>query len=305
MADMMADMMADKLKPSMLDSADAETLAPSANMAAEAYCATVLSNLEGWRLRTLPTTKEGRRATIEQLDLRVRRLEIMECINPPPPMDTPSWDSLMWRIARVHRRMPQGRAVLQGLAAAPPYITPTMALLRSIVPSIGGEGPQSWAAFVETETDLADDDDLLQAAAQFLCYTAGRRGYKIVGSFDLKQICKLALDLSLDADSTSSFHVGAPRVIAPPLAPGRRVASLACGCCGCSCHHNVRETIPKRSVLKWMNGKYREEREARRTGLKARIARAFGKLAFWRRRSDEDSDSDASSITTWNSSTCA
>ncbi|KAI1164076.1 hypothetical protein F5B18DRAFT_284954 [Nemania serpens] len=300
----MSDIMADKLKPSVLDSTDAETLAPSTNMAAEAYCATVISNLEGWRLRTLPRTKEGRRATIEQLDIRVRRIENMESINPPPPMDTPSWDSLMWRVARVHRRMPQGRAVMQGLAAAPPYITPTIALLRSIMASIEGEGPQSWATFVEKDMDLADDDELLQAAAQFLCYTAGRKCYKIVGSFDLKQTCKLALDLSLDTDMNSGLLVGVGRGMAP-LAPLRRVGSLACGCCGCSCHHNARETMPKPSVLRWMTGKYREEKQARRTGVKARIARAFGKLAFWNRRRDEDSDSDVSSITTRTSSTFA
>ncbi|KAI1113222.1 hypothetical protein F5Y14DRAFT_442058 [Nemania sp. NC0429] len=304
----MADMMADKLKPSVLDTTDAETLAPSTNVEVEAYCATVISNIEGWRFRTLPSTKEGRRATIEQLEIRVRRLENMESINPPPPMDTPSWDSLMWRVARLHRRMPQGRGTLQGLAAAPPYFTPTMALLRSIVPSIGGEGMYSWAEFAEKETNLMDDDDdMLQAAAQFLCYTAGRSAYKIVGSFDLKQVCKLALDLSLDQDANSNtIHVVPPRRIIPsPLAPIRRVGSLACGCCGCSCHHNTRENMPKPSVLKWMNGKYREERETKRNGLKARIARAFGKLAFWNRHRDQDTDSDASSISTWTTSTCA
>lgn len=296
--------MADEMKPSVLDSTDAETLAPPTNMPAEAYCATVISNIEGWRLRGFPRTKEGKRVTIEQLDIRVRRLENLECINPPPPMDTPSWDSLMWRVARVHRRMPQGRAVQEGLAAAPPYITPSMALLRSIMASIGGEGPQSWATFVGNEDDLADDDDMLQAAAQFLCYSAGRKCYKIVGSFDLKQVCKLALDLSLDADGNASVRPGPPRVIPSPLPPVRRVGSLACGCCGCSCHHNTRESMPRPSVLKWMNGKYREEKRARRTGLKARVARAFGKLAFWKRRRDQDTDSDASSVFSWTSSAC-
>ncbi|TGJ81437.1 hypothetical protein E0Z10_g7318 [Xylaria hypoxylon] len=242
--------MTDTLKSSMLDSVDVEPSKPSKNTAAEAYCATVISNLEGWKGLTLPCTRESRRATIEQLDTRVRRLENRLGINPPPPMDTPSWDSLMWRVARLHRNMAVGAGARW--SAAPP-VTPTLSLLRSTVTSIGGIGPQSWALF--TAGDDLQEDDLLEAAAQFLCHLAGKRNLKIVGSFELKQICKLALDLSLGTTGG--------------LGPG---------------------------VLSWMTGKYQKEKQANKTGVKARIAGVFRKLAFWRRRHDGDeTDSDTSS----------
>ncbi|KAI0905913.1 hypothetical protein F4823DRAFT_566261 [Ustulina deusta] len=294
--------MTDALKPDMLDSVDK----PSASMLAQAYCATVVSNLEGWRGGVLPCTRERRGATIDQLDARVRRLESVDAINPPPPMDTPSWDSLMWRVARLHRKMPGGAAVNR-MCGSPPLITPTMTLLRSTLAAIGGVGPQSWAVFAE-EADL-EEDDVLQVAAQFLCHLAGKRGFKIVGSFELKQNCKLALELSLDTDMNSGFYVGpafhVPRqrldVGVVPRAGLLPLQKSCCGCCACSCHNINR--APKPGVLKWMTGKYHEERRARKMGVKARITRVFRKLAFWRRRRVSETDSDVSSITTRTSST--
>ncbi|KAI1124363.1 hypothetical protein F5Y10DRAFT_280260 [Nemania abortiva] len=295
----------DTLKPNMLDSIDADLSKPSANMEAKAYCATVISNLEGWRGELLPCTREGRRVAIEQLDLRLRRLENIDGIHPPPPMDAPSWDSLQWRVARLHRKMPQGPVAMNKFPAAPPHITPSMALLQTTVESIGSLGPQlgpqSWAAFTSKDTDL-EGDDLLQTAAQYLCHLAGRRSYKIAGSFELKQNCKLALDLSLDADANLPFYGGGmirPRMGGVPP----RVGPM--GCCNCACHGPPRivTATPEPRVVSWMTQKYHQERRARRRGLKARIGRVFRKLAFWNRYSGQDTDSDASSITTRSSST--
>ncbi|KAI1752928.1 hypothetical protein F4782DRAFT_106441 [Xylaria castorea] len=301
--------MEDALKPSM-DSIDVELSKTSTNREAQAYCVTVISNLEGWKGWALASTKECRQPTIVQLDTRIRRLECRDGINPPPPLDMPSWDSLVWRVARLHRRMPQGPVSINKLFSMPPHITGTLELLRSIVASIGGVGPQSWAVLIEKEENL-EGDDLLQTAAQFLCYLAGRRGYKIIGSFDLQQICSLALDLSLDADANSGFYTGSPFQAArpmqmmggqPPLVGPKSVQKKGCcGCCGCSCHAAVAKPI-----LKWMvGGKYHKERKASRTGVKARIAGVFRKLAFWKRHRGDDTDSDASSITTRTSSTIA
>ncbi|KAI1426092.1 hypothetical protein F5Y12DRAFT_307823 [Xylaria sp. FL1777] len=302
----MADMLkSDMLKSDILDSIDVEPLKPSTNLKAQAYCATVVSNLEGWRSRPFPCTKESRGVTIDQLDMRVRRLETIDAINPPPPMDTPSWDSLMWRVARLHRKMPMGPTVHR-LCGAPPLLTPTPDLLRSIVTSIGGGmGPHPWAMLAGAE-DL-DNEDLLPAAAQFLCYFAGSRRFKVVGSFELERNCKLALDLSLDADAHQGPFVGP---VPPPdlglmgRAGPRPLAKGCCGCCSCLCHNNSRKVpVAKPRVIDWMTGKYYEEKRARRTGVKARIARVFKKLAFWRRRGDSDTDSDTSSISTRSSST--
>ena len=189
------------------------------------------------------------------------------------------------------------------LCGAPPYITPTLDLLESVTASLGGMGLLSWATFKEKES--LEGDALLQSAAQFLCYIAGQRRFKVVGSFGLKENCKLALDMSLDPNANTSF--GPPISFPPHPVPimGRGVpppvaTKGCCGCCGCSCH---KPTKAKRAVLSWMVGKYDEEKRAKRTGVKARIARAFRKLAFWRRDRDDDTDSDVSSITTRTSST--
>ncbi|KAI0460692.1 hypothetical protein F5B21DRAFT_452883 [Xylaria acuta] len=309
--------MEDTLKPGMLDPIDVELSKTPPSTEAQAYCATVISNLEGWRGWALPSTKERRRATIAQLDTRVRRLENIDGINPPPPMDMPSWDSLVWRVARLHRKMPQGPVAINKLFSTPPHITATTNLLRSTVASIGGVGPQSWAVFIEKEESL-EGDDLLHAAAQFLCYLAGKRGYKIIGSFKLEAICTLALDLSLDADANSGFYAGSPfQVVGPRPRRGvggvppyvvpvqKSVQKMCCGCCACSCHQKVAKEIAMPGVLEWMTKKYHKEKQDSRTGVRARIARAFGRLAFWRRRDGDETDSDASSISTRSSSTFA
>lgn len=82
------------MKSEMLDPIEAEFSKPSESMLAPSYCATVISNLEGWKGIMLLSNKEHKSLKIDKLDMRVRRLENMEGINPPPPMDTPSWDSL-------------------------------------------------------------------------------------------------------------------------------------------------------------------------------------------------------------------
>ncbi|KAI1743757.1 hypothetical protein F4680DRAFT_319235 [Xylaria scruposa] len=293
--------MEDTLKPGM-DSIDVELSKPSPNKEAQAYCATVISNLEGWRCWALPSAKEAA-LTITQLDTRVRRLENVDGINPPPPMDMPSWDSLSWRVARLHRKMPQG-PISRKLFSIPPHIKATPELLRGTVASIGGVGMHSWATFIEKEENL-EGDSLVQAAAQFLCYLAGKRGYKIIGSFGLQQTCTMALDLSLDADANSGSFIQVPRPrsmgVIPPQVP-LPAQKVCCGCCNCYCHSS---SGAKPNVLRWATKKYYEEKRASRTGVKARIAGVFRRLAFWKRRREDDTDSDASSTTTRSSSTFA
>ncbi|KAI2642544.1 hypothetical protein GGS21DRAFT_177230 [Xylaria nigripes] len=310
----------DTPKTSISDPLEEEQPKPRRNMAAQAYCATVVANLEGWRGGTLPGTKEARRITIDQLDTRVRRLENLDGIHPPPPMDMPSWDSLTYRVARLHRNMPpEPIGVMNKLMATPPHIMPSTALLQSTVAAIGGVGPQSWAVFIGEDGNL-EGENLLQAAAQFLCYLAGKRGYRVVGSFELRSNCILALDMSLDADANSGFYVGPafhtdgfrprPRPgpgFVPRMGRVPPTQKACCGCCACSCHRTARNTLPRPNVLRWITEKYHTERRASRMGIKGRIAGAFKKLAFWRCRPDNgrETDSDVSSISTRSSSTFA
>ncbi|KAI1364190.1 hypothetical protein F5Y08DRAFT_307709 [Xylaria arbuscula] len=295
--------MEDTMKPEFQDPIEVECSKLSASMLAPSYCATVISNLEGWKnMMYHPSSKEHRSLKVEKLDLRVRRLENMEGIHPPPPMDRPSWDSLTWRVARLHRKMPVGPP--NRLCGAPPCITPSLDLLESVTASLSGIGVLSWVTF--KGKDSLEGDALIHTAAQFLCYTAGQRRLKVVGSFDLQQNCKLALDLSLDSSANGPFPPvmpfpgpPAPVVHVRPPPPPVPMKSC-CGCCNCSCHKSTKD---RHGVLSWMTRKYHEEKHAKRTGVKARIASAFRKLAFWRRGSDDDTDSDVSSITTRTSST--
>ncbi|KAI1304414.1 hypothetical protein F5Y03DRAFT_179194 [Xylaria venustula] len=291
--------MADTLKPDMLDSVDAELSKPTTPVLAQAYCATVISNLEGWRGLKLSCAKEISEVTISQVDMRIRRLEMTTSINPPPPVDIPSWESLMWRVARLHRMMVG--VTPNRFGQAPPIITPSLDLLRTTMASIGGMGPQSWAVFTEGE-DLENGDRMIPAAAQYLCNLAGKRGFKIIGSFELAASCNLALELSLDRDANPALYVG-PGPPLPrqgmPVPPARSFPKVCCGCCACSCHNKA--SLPPR-VVNVTKGKYKRPNQR---SVRARITYVFRKLAFWRRRSADDSDSDsiASATTTGSSST--
>ncbi|KAI0202723.1 hypothetical protein F4808DRAFT_419687 [Astrocystis sublimbata] len=273
------------LKPGMLDSAiDVEPSKSSVTTESQAYCATVVANLEGFKDWALPSY-ERCRATLAQLDARIRALENASCISPPPPMDVPSWDSLVWRVTRLHLQphlQPAwitDKAYTSRVNAAP--LEPSIELLRSTVAAIGGTGRQSWAVFIGEKDQVLDDDAFLQAAAQFLSNLAGKQRYKITGSFELRDNCSIALNLSLQADVNPAFFYRGARPT---------VGSISCNC---HCQGPARMSMP-RPARKIVNVRPKKHR---RTGVKARIARVFGKLAFWRRRHGNDSDSDASSMT--------
>ncbi|KAI8626955.1 hypothetical protein F5Y19DRAFT_478166 [Xylariaceae sp. FL1651] len=300
--------MADTPNASLLDPIEVGLQQPPANREAEAYCATVIANLEGWKDIALPQSMEGLQPTTEQLDMRTRRLEILQKINPPPPMDMPSWDSLSWRVARLSSKMAG-----QGLnfpKPNPPHFTPSLGLLRSCVGSIWGMGPKSLYTFLEDEGEL-DEEDILCCTAQWLCHLAGQRFYKIVGSFDLRANCLFALDMSLEMDGRVGMlgPQGHQMVMRQPGDGLRRGAmgmptawaakKACCGCCVCSCHS---DSIGKTPVIPEVVKVRPMKKRSGRYGMKARVARVFRKLIFWRRHKSDTSDSDSSSITT--SSTC-
>ncbi|KAI1823582.1 hypothetical protein F4861DRAFT_509936 [Xylaria intraflava] len=263
---------------SVSSSMNEEPPRPDWDMAAQVYCATVIANLEGWRGETLPSTKEGRRLTIDQLEARIRHLESIDGIDPPPPMDVQSWDSLIYRAARLHRHMPQGPLIsIYKQMTRPLPIAPTVGLLRRAVTVLGGVGPQSWTAFIGGDEDI-DDDDLLQAAAQFLCYLVGKQSCKLVGSFKLELNCALALDMSLDAETNTglygerSSYSGSNDGVRPRSRLGPEVASQASLV---PCHNSEGVTSPKPEASRWMRVEQDRERPAGCCGLRAWI---FGAL---------------------------
>ncbi|KAI1816790.1 hypothetical protein GGS20DRAFT_583137 [Poronia punctata] len=258
------------------------------NEAAEMYCMTAIANIEGRHLVPFPYARSNQ-TTIEQLDSRIRTLEILESIDPPPPTDLPSWDSLIWRVARIHRK-----TILQLPKTAPPHIIPSEALLKATLNSVPGGflrlPPQSWGQLVENSGDSdLKGDDLLRLASQFLCHSAGWLGYKAAGSFDLAYTCGLALDLSLHADAIPRNARATPILLSAvpwPAPPGLRALPagpprLASGSrCSCSCHTS---TI----------GLHDKPKRASNSVFRACVVRICEKLGF-RRRSELDYEESAS-----------
>ncbi|KAI1267197.1 hypothetical protein F5Y18DRAFT_331609 [Xylariaceae sp. FL1019] len=265
--------------------------------AAEAYCATVVANIEGWRH---PTTNRERDEALrmpvntKSLDNRIRALEAQDGIDSPPPCETVSWDGLSWRAARLHRRI----GALEKIRNIPPHIACSLDLLVNTLGALGGAVPP--AEMDATQT--------LRFAAQSLSYVAGQRGYKIIGSFELEFNCLLALDLALVND---------PLAVGPSLAPPVRGGYVqrqkpinvkdtkaCCGCCDCYCHDTVIRSRPTRRARSRSRSGSPRWIPPRRRRVPLREEKSGGfwsKLAFWRRdknnRNGYDSDDSRSVVT--------
>ncbi|KAI0166510.1 hypothetical protein GGR57DRAFT_28015 [Xylariaceae sp. FL1272] len=274
--------------------------------AAEAYCATVIANLEGWMHLTNRERNEALQMpiNIQSLDSRIRALEALGGINSPPPCETVSWDGLSWRAARLHKRMP----ALEKTMDIPPHIACSLDLLVNTLAGLGGAVPPA-------EKAEMDATQTLRFAAQSLSHLAGRRGFKIVGSFELEFNCLLALDLSLGNDPLAP---GGP-YLAPPArggyvprnnSPGRRQAAPilvkqtkpCCGCCDCYCHDaDIRPSPPRRARSRSRSPRWISPRRRRAPPRREKSGGFWSKLAFWRRGKDkygyDDSDSFRSAVT--------
>ncbi|KAI1327867.1 hypothetical protein F5Y16DRAFT_181811 [Xylariaceae sp. FL0255] len=333
----MADALPQKVDPATIysETADLWKAKTSHSGSAEAYCATVISNLEGWKCVQFGRTKESLQVTIENLTSRIRRLENQEHIDPPPPMDVPSWDGLSWRVARLHRRMPN----FHQERYMPALMNPSLHLLTSTLAQISGTGLQSWSAFIERQKqqqqqqqqptqddidkekkDAQEQEELLRAAAQWLCYLAGKRGRKLCSSFGLDVNCTLALDMALDSEG--SYR---PAGLARPMMAGaaRQLSAVhhhhyyngsgympgmagkdGYGSSDGFCHADGGRRLTK------VNSRSRSNSRGswavvKKRGARSGIARFFSRLAFWRRQKryyDSDTD-DSRSITSGSAST--
>ncbi|KAI1134187.1 hypothetical protein F5Y05DRAFT_242853 [Hypoxylon sp. FL0543] len=251
---------------------------------AQVYCACIISNLEGRRIRpSQPARLENELGfTLEALDQRTRWLESRQRITSPPPLLETSWDSLMWRVCRLSRMQPG--AVLT--KSVPLHNAASLSLLKSAIATIGFESCLPWS----DKENLAEKD-LLALAAQWLWRYAGQRGYELKDpSFELGAICSLALDLSLEAE-TLPGGLRMPGARRPPVQPFVQPLSIVqnrktcCGCCSCNCHRS-RSRSRDSSVI-----------SGRRRG-KWQVFGWVKRLAFWRKRSvADDSSSIASTLT--------
>ncbi|CAJ2509869.1 Uu.00g057690.m01.CDS01 [Anthostomella pinea] len=261
---------------------------------AESYCANFIANLEGWKGIELPKD-DGLLATLEALDRRMRALEAMDRITPPPPMLEPSWDSLTWRVCRLANRWP-GRPIN---TVTPPFIQPSLPLLKSAIAGIVGPKPMSWP-----EKEDLEEKEVISRATQWLCHTAGGRVIKACTSFNLAGACALALDLSLEVEARPGMPLvrRPPGPVGPPIRPPiiKGPKKSCCGCCVCSCHGKEQKKTDSKRVSAWLTGNSKSKKSHGSCGS-SRVAGWFKKLAFWRRTSrcydtDSDSGSEISSL---------
>ncbi|XXH04681.1 hypothetical protein Hte_011103 [Hypoxylon texense] len=248
---------------------------------AEAYCACIIANVEG--LKYIPLPPDGElKASLEALDTRARRVESRSNITPPPPMLDASWDSLTWRVCRLARL----RTARRILKKTPP-LTDVISLpfLRSLVTTL--EANQRQRSFAWPEKEDVEDKEFLGRVAQWLCHLAGQRGYQVENTtFELKSICSLAIDLSLESECMSPF-ARIPGMAPPP--PGARMPPPRAGCCNCcsGCQGGGGRPRPV-SVSSIASS---------RSGRGCAKWKLFGwvkKLAFWRKK--RVTDDDASSL---------
>ncbi|KAI4869491.1 hypothetical protein F4820DRAFT_11702 [Hypoxylon rubiginosum] len=266
---------------------------------AEAYCACIIANVEGLKHIPLPSDVELK-LTLEALDTRARRVESRSYITPPPPMLDASWDSLTWRVCRL-ARLRTGRRILK---KAPPLSDiVSLPFLRSLMTTLDGFQPQplhplhlqqvqlAQRSFSWPEKDDVEDKEFLGRVAQWLCHIAGLRGFQVENTtFELKSICSLAIDLSLETESGPPFARGPGMV--PPM-PGARVVPGRVGCCNCCTHGCQGPPGPGRGRAPSVSS-VASSRSGRGGCAKWKLFGWVKKLAFWRRK--RVTDDDASSL---------
>ncbi|KAK6950073.1 hypothetical protein Daesc_008397 [Daldinia eschscholtzii] len=245
---------------------------------AEVYCICVIAYMEGRRSRPRGELS----STLEALDKRTRQLETISQVTPPPPFLEITWDSLTWRVCRLSRLLPPAPA----LKKAPPLgNAASLSLLKCAISAIRVENQIPWL-----EDEELEEKEFLKLAAQWLYYYAGQRNLDIrKPSFKFEDVCSLALDLSLEAESGLHWNrrpiPSPPHPIIYPAINARR--SRCCGCCTCNCHRHLRS---RRDSSVSSDGSSRE----RSCRGRWPVLGWFRKLAFWRRRRIVDDSSSSS-----------
>ncbi|KAI1644833.1 uncharacterized protein F4817DRAFT_203523 [Daldinia loculata] len=245
---------------------------------AEVYCTCVIAYMEGRR----PPPRSELSSTLEALDKRARQLEATSQVTPPPPFLETTWDSLTWRVCRLSRLLPPAKT----LKKAPPLgNAASLSLLKGAISTIGVQNQIPWSV----DDDL-EEKEYIKLAAQWLYFYAGQRNVEIRHpSFKFEDVCSLALDLSLEAESGWAWNrrpIPPPGLMVPPMVSTQR--ARCCGCCSCSCHRNSRSR--RDSSVSSDGSSHRSSHRGRWP-----VVGWFKKLAFWRRRRIADDSSSSSS----------
>lgn len=239
----------------------------------ETRCACLIANLEG--RRGLTTTGYNDPPFLEDLDRRLRFIELRNDVVSAPPTHAPTWESLAWRICRLDnptRGVIPKTLIKSHFGSLLPEsndvefdamvrIVGDLAAKVSVMSPPGALNVPCQA--MPPLPKLADDEEKLDIIRQRLFFVAGKKQYRIVEiPMTKRDVYILAADLSLELESNfvngphampngplphGAFPRGPlPNVPAPP--PGWERPPLGrkkpcCGCCVCSCHPPAKRGI--------------------------------------------------------------
>lgn len=225
----------------------------------EIRCACYIANLEG--RRHLNTTGFNDPPFLEDLDRRLRFIELRNDSATATPTQAPTWETLAWRVCRLDnfnntKGMVPPKTINRSFFGS--LLPDTMdvdfdTLVRIVADLVAkvtvtpgmppgiGVGVQGQMAPLPK---LVDDEEKLDIIRQRLFFIAGKRQYRIAEvPLTKRQVYILAADLSLDAETTAGPPGISPFSPIGPPAPsgwvGRHGGARrkpCCGCCTCRCH---------------------------------------------------------------------
>lgn len=264
----------------------------------EVRCACYIANLEG--RKAVVTSGYNDPPFLQELDRRLRFMELRNDSAMAPPTHAPTWDALAWRICRLDTsskgylpneltRGFMGALLPESFGVDLDTLTRMVGDLhtKALLPPPRGIHTPPLGPMPQLPK-LVDDEETLDILRQRLFYLAGLWRFRIENvPMTKRDVYILASDLSLNAESTPKRPLGfaAPRPGWDPRHPRNAVKKPCCGCCACSCH-------PKKAPpgLRGVD-----------TGLKSMSkTKGFFKfrwlrsLACWRKK-DTSHDSDSSS----------
>ncbi|KAL1845505.1 hypothetical protein VTK73DRAFT_500 [Phialemonium thermophilum] len=291
----------------------------------KAYCACVISNLEGFKGVPSVVYTGNAQVTLDELDKRAQRLENMTTgvVVPPPPV-LPTWDALAWRVARLASVLVYTRTL--GSVALPGTLYGSWELLDRIVTHIEcldpipvlkpserlarsqTTRPVATAAAAAAASDGSDkhesDDEKLLVVTQRLCYAAGKRRIHIRNApTNLDEACLFGMDLSIEMEKTRLGAHAAPPFhgmhhAAPPGPWDPRNARPRVPPSPRRDFRSARRARSSSSSSSGSSGLSVRLAARRRGGRWGRVKTFFRKLACWKTSPGDASDSGSDSSST-------
>lgn len=215
----------------------------------EVRCACYIANLEGRKL--VASSGYNDPPFLQELDRRLRFMELRNDSAMAPPTHAPTWDALAWRICRLDTSSKGAlpNALTRGYMGAllPESFDVDLDTLTRMVGDLHTKALLPFPRGIHATPSpsmpqlpkLVDDEEKLDILRQRLFYLAGAWRFRIENVPMMKRdVYILAADLALHTESTPKRPQGfpPPRPVWDPRRPGQAGKKSCCGCCSCSCH---------------------------------------------------------------------